>query len=677
MQRMRREVKIFLACLATLAVLAAVMVAALPRTGGVAYRYTIGSPWTYDRLTAEYNFPVRKSSATIAQERDSVMRDYRPYLVMRDSVLVVEAEAELSGEQAAQVDEVLADAARLGMVEQELYMQLIDSGLTECRVVEGVRARTVSTTDLMTPRKLSEQLTSSVEGLNENTVSEIVEAVKPNLELDIERTEALKKDLMQSVSLMLGMVQKGEKIIDRGEIVTEERAQVIESLRLEQARQGTADVWTRSVGQWVYIFLLMLLFLLSMSRLKPGYLRRTRLLGLIWVLIAAFSILATLVEQWTSWSALCVPFAMVPLFIRIFFDSRTAYVGFFVTILIAALGVAEPWALISTQFVAGMIGIYSIRQLRERSQIVRCAGWITLGTWLILLAYDLSSGAVPSLSLNRQEWTLGSLALRPYLEVFVAGVLLLFAYPLMYLIERLTGCTSSVTLIEISNINTPLLRRLSKEAPGTFNHSMQVANLAGAIADRIGANVELVRTGALYHDIGKLRNPAFFTENQLGRNPHETLPEHKSAQIIINHVKDGLDLAREYGLPREIRDFIATHHGRSRAQYFYVQYVNKHPGEPVNEELFTYPGPNPETKEQAILMMADSVEAASRSLKEVTDESLRELVERIVGNQMQAGYFRRCPLTFRDVEDAKDELEQSLRTVYHTRVEYPKLRGEQ
>ena len=255
-----------------------------------------------------------------------------------------------------------------------------------------------------------------------------------------------------------------------------------------------------------------------------------------------------------------------------------------------------------------------------------------------------------------------------------SSVLLLIAYLLLFPIERTLGFTSSITLLELSNANNPLLRRLSEEAPGTFQHSIQVSNLCAAVASRIGAKSQLVRTGALYHDIGKLHHPVFFTENQNTINPHTRLTNAQSAQIIISHVKEGLALADKHRLPKVIKDFIATHHGTSIARFFYTQAVNKNPDEVIDPAIFTYPGPNPFTAEQAILMMTDAVEAASRSLKEVTEESINALVDKIIDGQLEAGYFRNCPITFKDIEDAKEVLKDKLRTIYHTRIQYPEFK---
>jgi len=357
-----------------------------------------------------------------------------------------------------------------------------------------------------------------------------------------------------------------------------------------------------------------------------------------------------------------VPYAMVAVFVRIFMDSRTAFTAMVSSVLISSLALHSNYEFVLVQVVAGMAAIYTLKDLTERSQLMRVAFSVFVTSATVMLGYDLSQG-IDLAHLDRSM----------YIYIATGGVLLLFAYPLLYLIEKLFGFTSSVTLVELSNTNNAVLRRMSKVAQGTFAHSLQVANLAAEVADKIGAKPQLVRTGALYHDIGKMLNPAFFTENQNGVNPHDELEEERSAQIIISHVTEGLRLADKYHLPKVIRDFISTHHGRSQTKYFYIQWQNKHAGETPNPKLFSYPGPNPFTREQAILMMCDAVEATSRSLKDFSEESITALVDRIVDGQVQAGYFRECPITFRDITEAKRVLVESLKTVYHTRIAYPEL----
>ena len=300
------------------------------------------------------------------------------------------------------------------------------------------------------------------------------------------------------------------------------------------------------------------------------------------------------------------------------------------------------------------------RELSQRSQLFRSAIIITLAAMAVNLAFNWT-----------QATELAMIDYSTYNYLVVCGVALLFAYPLLYIIEKAFGFTSDITLIELSNTNSPLLRRMSEVAPGTFQHSIQVANLAGEIANKIDADAQLVRTGALYHDIGKLSNPIYFTEHQSGIDPHEMLTDIESAQYIISHVTEGLKMADKQNLPKVIRDFIATHHGQGKAKFFYIRYKNEHPDEPVDDLLFTYPGPNPFTREQACLMMADSVEAASRSLSDYAEATIRDLVERIVDAQVNEGYFRECPITFRDIQYAKTVLIEKLKTIYHTRISYP------
>ena len=365
-------------------------------------------------------------------------------------------------------------------------------------------------------------------------------------------------------------------------------------------------------------------------------------------------------------SVYVIPYCILPIFIRVFMDSRTAFIAHAITILMCAVALHNPYEFIVTQLVAGLVAIYSLRQLSQRSELVRAAALVTVASLITYFCIELLHGS-PYTSNGFDRWT--------YIYILLAGILSLLSYTLLMPIERIFGFTSNVTLVELSNINNTILRRLSEEAPGTFQHSMQVANLCVAVAEKIGAKILLVRTGALYHDIGKIRHAAFYTENQNGINPHDRLTDEQSASIIISHVREGLALAEKNKLPEVIRSFIATHHGTSMARYFYVQAQNKCPDEVLDTAMFTYPGPNPQTKEQAILMMCDAVEAASRSMKEINEENISSLVERIVDSQVSGGFFRECPVTFLDIAGAKEVLKSKLRTIYHTRIQYPELQG--
>ena len=315
------------------------------------------------------------------------------------------------------------------------------------------------------------------------------------------------------------------------------------------------------------------------------------------------------------------------------------------------------------QIVAGMVVTFSLKELSERSQLIRCAVFIFLSYAACYLSLTLYQEA----NLNKINWMM-------MLYFGINFILLMFTYVLVYMLEKTFGYVSSITLVELSNINNPILKKLSETCPGTFQHSLQVSILASEAAAKIGANAQLVRTGALYHDIGKMSNPVFFTENQSSVNPHNQLSFDQSAQIIISHVTEGVKIAEKALLPKAVISFIRTHHGRGKAKYFYNSFKNQYPDKPITDELFTYPGPNPFSKETAVLMMADSVEAASRSLKEHTEESINALVNKIIDGQIADGLLKSAPLTFKDVETIKSVFVDKLKTMFHTRISYPDLK---
>ena len=535
------------------------------------------------------------------------------------------------------------------------------------RVVEGTEAVTRPITELYSTRSAYEYIVYA------DTINfprellarcNINEYLSPNLSIDSAKTSAVREDLLAAVSPASGMVQSGQRIIDRGEIISAEQYKILQSFERETVRRNdpSKGMWQVVTGQVIFVLCVIVAFVFYLRLFRREYLRSPHSILLLSSLIAIFPLITYAMVDQKFLNVYMVPYAMVPIFVRIFMDSRTAFMTMVCSVILSSFALHSNYEFVIVQFMSGMTAIYALRDLTERSQLLRVALAVFVTSSAIMLGYDLSQGIEFS-HLDRSMYVYNA----------VNGVLLLFAYPLLYMIEKLFGFTSSVTLVELSNTNNSVLRRMSKVAQGTFVHSLQVANLAAEVADKIGAKPQLVRTGALYHDIGKMLNPAFFTENQTGVNPHDELTEERSAQIIISHVTEGLKLADKYHLPKVIRDFISTHHGRSQVKYFYIQWKNKHQGEEPDAKLFTYPGPNPFTREQAILMMCDAVEASSRSLKEFTEESIKELVNRIIDGQVQAGYFRECPITFRDIADAKRVLAESLKTIYHTRIAYPEL----
>ena len=489
--------------------------------------------------------------------------------------------------------------------------------------------------------------------------------ISSNLTYDKERSEASLNELRNSIALASGIVQRGQKIVDRGDIVDKKTYNILMSYKKETERreEGKKGLSLVIVGQVLYVMILIACFTIYLTLFRKDYFEKARSTAMLYSLIVLFTVIASLMVEHSVLHVYIVPFAMVPIFIRVFMDSRTAFMAHFTMITICACILQHPLEFICVETVAGLTAIFSLRELSSRSQLFWTAVFVTLAS------------ALANLSL---EWIRNSdilkLSLSEYNYIVINGILLFCSYPLLYLIEKTFGFTSNITLIELSDMNKTLLRKMSEVAPGTFQHSIQVGNLAAEIANKIGAKSQLVRTGALYHDIGKMMNPVYFTENQSGVNPHEKLGAIDSAQMIISHVTEGVKLAEKYNLPNTIKDFISTHHGLGKTKFFYIQYKNTHPNEDIDELLFTYPGPNPFTKEQAILMMADTVEAASRSLPDYTEKTIRELVNKLIDAQVAEGYFKDCPITFRDIAYAKTVLIEKLKTIYHTRLSYPELK---
>ena len=662
----------------TVIVVVLLLVYFLPRETKFGYEYEQGRPWRYNSLIATFDFPVYKTPDEVKAERDSALSQFQPFYtedvqIAQRQITAFETawRAGRFGDVPAHclnhVDKMLRGVYEAGMVPSADLSQMAKERTPGVRVVEGTEAVTRPITELYSTRSAYEYIVYA------DTINfprellarcNINEYLSPNLSIDSAKTSAVREDLLAAVSPASGMVQSGQRIIDRGEIISAEQYKILQSFERETVRRNdpSKGMWQVVTGQVIFVLCVIVAFVFYLRLFRREYLRSPHSILLLSSLIAIFPLITYAMVDQKFLNVYMVPYAMVPIFVRIFMDSRTAFMTMVCSVILSSLALHSNYEFVVVQFMSGMTAIYALRDLTERSQLLRVALAVFVTSSAIMLGYDLSQGIEFS-HLDRSMYVYNA----------VNGVLLLFAYPLLYMIEKLFGFTSSVTLVELSNTNNSVLRRMSKVAQGTFVPSLQVANLAAEVADKIGAKPQLVRTGALYHDIGKMLNPAFFTENQTGVNPHDELTEERSAQIIISHVTEGLKLADKYHLPKVIRDFISTHHGRSQVKYFYIQWKNKHQGEEPDAKLFTYPGPNPFTREQAILMMCDAVEASSRSLKEFTEESIKELVNRIIDGQVQAGYFRECPITFRDIADAKRVLAESLKTIYHTRIAYPEL----
>ena len=657
-----------------------VIVYFLPNEGKFNYQFDINKPWKYGLLQASFDFPIYKNDLQVQKEQDSILADYQPYFQidkeaeknvlskLREDYNKTLRHSLPGTDYVRYIERTLKALYEDGIIAGNDLKRMEEDSIIAIRLVDKNVATSRFIDQLYTVKEAYEYLLNADTAHYKKKILQqcnLNDYITPNLVYDEEKSEAAQKDLLSNISWANGFVLNGQKIIDRGEIVDEQTYNILESLRKEWEKRSDSVQEKRLTlaGQILYVGIFLFCFMAYLELFRADYYERKGTLTLLFALIVFFPVLSSIMVEQILSSIYVVPFAMIPIIVRVFLDSRTAFMAHVTIILLCSITLRFPHEFILLQVVAGMVAIYSLRELSQRSQLLRTALVVFISYALLYFAFELI-----------HEDDLTKLNTRMYIYFMINGILLLFAYPLLFLLEKIFGFTSDVTLVELSNINNSLLREMSEVAPGTFQHSLQMANLAAAAANKIGGKSQLVRTGALYHDIGKMVNPAFFTENQSGVNPHKSLSYEQSAQVIISHITDGLKLAEKHNLPKVIKDFISTHHGRGLTKYFYISYKNEHPDEEVDQEKFRYPGPNPFTKEQAVLMMADSVEAASRSLPEYTEESISTLVDKIIDTQVSEGYFKECPITFKDIATVKALFKEKLKTMYHTRISYPELK---
>lgn len=659
----------------------AIIVWFLPRdSNSKRYNYDVGKPWMYQSFIAQFDFPIYKSEDAIKQEQDSILKELMPYYNYDPTREKKELErfnkdfsSELTGLSRHYRAIIIDRIHRLysaGIMNTPEYNAIAHDSTNMVKVVDGKSATPIEIGCMYSTMSAYEALLKDEELSKDRALLQklnLTNYLEPNLTYDKEKTETERTDMLGSIPLASGMVLSGQKIIDRGEIVDDYTYRVLSSFERELQRRNATqmELTTTFIGQVIYVTILVMLFTMYIALFRKDYFDKPRSIMMLYVMITLFPIAVAMMIEHNWFNVYIVPFAMAAIFARMFMDSRTAFVTQLTIVLICAAAVKYQYEFIIIQLVSGLVAIYSLRELSSRAQVIKTAALVTVSCCAVYLALQMM-----------QETDVLKLDSKMYTHFAVNGVLLLLSYPLMYLIEKTFGFTSNVTLFELSNTFKGVLRNLSEVAPGTFQHSITVGNLAAEVANRIGADSLLVRVGALYHDIGKMTNPAFFTENQAGVNPHDALTCKESAKIIIGHVTEGVKIAEKANLPTIIKDFILTHHGRGMAKYFYIKYQNEHPDEVVDKEQFTYPGPNPFTREQALLMMADTCEAASRSLQEYTEESISSLVDRLIDAQVADGCFKDCPITFRDIAQAKQVLTERLMSIYHTRIQYPELKKE-
>lgn len=650
----------------------------LPRNSKNSLQIEEGMPWPHSQIMAEFDFPIYKSDAALQQEQDSIMADFAPYCQLSDSIVPdlikkvheqLQKSPEISSYQRSLIIQKLREVYKTGVLEGDEYANLQEDNIKQIMVYSHNTAYRVPLPSVYTTKKAYEILmqTDSVH-LNRAALQKcnLDEILQPNLTYDTNRSEKVREEMLSSISQTAGMVVAGTKIIDRGEIVNAKTYNILVSWKKETERRTSNNnqgQWLL-LGQLLFVTTIITIFLLYLTLFRKDYFEDPLKIILIFSLIVIYPVLTAFFIRYSWFNVYIIPYAMAPMMIRVIMDSRTAFMSFICIILLCSLTLKYPYQFVLIETVAGAVSIMSLRELSQRSQLIKAAFIITSVSIAFYFSYEMI-----------HENDLSKIDTDMYKYLCINGVLLLFTYPLLYLVERAFKFTTDVTYVELSNINAPLLQKMSEVAPGTFQHCMQVANLAAEVSRKIGAKTQLVRTGALYHDVGKMNNPAFFTENQAaGINPHAAFDEKQSAQIIVNHVLDGIKLAEKHSIPQDIKNFIVTHHGASVTKYFFIKYKNEHPDEDVDITPFQYPGPNPFEKEHAIVMMADSVEAASRSLPDYTEETISNLVEKIIDQQVADGCFKNCPITFKDILVAKEVFKEKLKIIYHTRIAYPELK---
>ena len=682
----------------------------LPREGKFMYEYQKGGFWKHDGLTAPYNFPVNKSKTDIERERDSVLREFRPIFVFDQQVAdqrVQELTEDFSARWVAYSIEKLNIPSRdvyrnnqkylinrqleneyrmyLASLAREIYSRgIIDLAPVETNgkvpydeitVVRGNVAENIPVTELFSPKSAYEYIESrfrnSIPKKSNLPIRkydaffqsfEINDYLSINISYNDEKSRAVRKNLTDGISLTRGLIQEGQGIISRGEYINDEKYMILESLRQEYEQNlGLMAKRLVVLGKLILVVASFLIIYLFLKNFRKEVLGSNVRISFILLTMVLMMLIASITLKFSLMSIYVLPFTILPIILKTFFDSRLALFVHIIIVLLVGFFVPNGYEFVFLNVVAGMVAIISLTNVYRRSKIV-------ITSILVILAYAVIYLGIALV----QEGNLSTIELNYFSWFGVNGMLVLISYPLIYMFEKTFGFVSDATLLELSDSNQPLLRKLAEQAPGTFQHSLQVANLAEDAIFQVGGNPLLVRAGALYHDIGKMENPLYYIENQTTTiNPHDELEFEQSARIIIDHVRKGAEMARKHKLPEAIVDFIRTHHGTTTVQYFYRSYLKKYPETEVDVKEFSYPGPKPISKETAIVMMADSVEAASRSLGEINENTLDKLVESIIGTQMTAEQYNDAQITFSDITIIRDVFKKRLRNIYHVRISYP------
>jgi len=657
----------------------------LPGEPRFKYEYQKGFPWKHETIVAPFNFAILKSPVEIDKEKKEQMNLLIPYFTY-DTTLAVQkiSQFESDWHSFAHTDTALQKAVfrEVAQFLQHIYQAGILprsadtfdelAGKNELNKRVGNRVSKVATEKIFSEKSAYHEFRTLLQQLEKRFPKEAVplanmtpeKYITSNLVFDELTTQKESEELVKNISVTRGMVQAGDRIILENEMVDEEKFQVLESLKesYEQERGTGINRYIISVGKGTLIVVLMILLFTFLYIYRMDVLMQFSKLSFLLLFMVSIIFISHLLNSFPNIHIYLVPFAIFPIVIRTFFDSRTAIFTLLIAALVTGFYAPNNYEFVLLQVTAGIVAVFSLNRMHRRGHLIMAAIWVLLTYILVFAALEvIYEGTILTIDFKMFRWFIFS------------SVLILLIYPLLFIFEKIFGFVSDVTLIELSDTNQPLLRKLAEEAPGTFQHSMQIANLGEEIILKIGGNPFLVRAGALYHDIGKVVSPGFFIENQaLGINPHDNMNYLKSAEVIIDHVKNGVKMAKRHKLPESLVEFIATHHGTTKAQYFYLKHQEENPNEKVREDSFIYPGPLPKTREAAVVMIVDGIEAASRSLKEKNQENLKELIEKMVDQKIRDRQLEESSLTFRDIKIIKETLLNKLVNIYHVRIEYPK-----
>jgi len=649
-----------------------------PRGGKFKYEFQKGKPWQYENLYAPFDFSIKKTADEIAEERNTIESDQvdyyqydevaasEAYQIFADKFPVVFSTEKFSNRSRRILESVGKDF--LDTIYSYGILKKADELISKnsLYLIKDGEARRVQSEALYRMGAIDDSITKV---LNDKRLGNydtdfktlLFDVLQPNVSFDEELTRRELEEALSEISLTRGNVDEGKLIIARGEVVEADNLKILESLKAEYE----SELWTENnyyfilFGYTILVALVLMMLFLFLKKYRPEVFRNNVKVTFIFFNILLMVFITTLVVKYNEAYVYVVPLCIMPLILKTFFDARLGLFVHVLTVLILGFVVPNSFEYIFLQIIAGIVTILTVSELYKRANLFISVGQITLIYIIGYFAFHI----IHEGNLDNVNWYIFGF-------FFLNGMITLFAQPLIYIYEKMFGMVSDVSLLELSDTNSKLLKELSNKAPGTFHHSLQVANLAEASANEIGANAMLVRVGALYHDIGKMNNPTYFTENQVTSiNPHDDLDPKESARIIINHVIEGIELARKYNLPDRVIDFIRTHHGTSFVYYFYKK--QQELDQPFKESDFRYPGPIPFSKETAILMMADSVEAASKSLNNPTYQIIDQFVEKIITGQMNGNQFLNANITFKEIQMIKKVLKQKLTNIYHLRVEYP------